>query len=150
MFFLLPALASVASAGAGLAGAAATTAAAAAASGGVGTLAAAAGAGDARGGACGGSSRPRKQQGSGTGVSREELRRELEAAYAKGYEEARRAVMDELKAIEYERGRRSAQSKQKGGEEYADTFNGSYARFDKEESSDIGLKEICESQQERR
>ena len=44
-------------------------------------------------------------------VSREELRRELEAAYAKGYEEARRAVMDELKAIEYERGRRSAQSK---------------------------------------
>ena len=44
-------------------------------------------------------------------MSREELRRELEAAYTKGYEEARRAVMDELKAIEYERGRRSAQSK---------------------------------------
>ena len=105
MFFLLPALASVASAGAGLAGAAAT-------SSGVGTLAAAAGAGYALGTACGGdSSRPREQQGSGTGVSREELRRELEAAYAKGYEEARRAVMDELKAIEYERGRRSAQSK---------------------------------------
>ena len=99
MFFLLPALASVASAGAGLAGAAATTAAAA-------------GAGYALGSACGGGSRrPREQQSSGTGVSREELRRELEAAYAKGYEEARRAVMDELKAIEYERGRRSAQSK---------------------------------------
>ena len=44
-------------------------------------------------------------------MSREELRRELEAAYAKGYEEAQRVVMDELKAIEYERGRRSAQSK---------------------------------------
>ena len=105
MFFLLPALASVASAGAGLAGAAAT-------SSGVGTLAAAAGAGYALGSACGGGSRrPREQQGSGAGVCREELRRELEAAYAKGYEEARRAVMDELKAIEYERGRRSARSK---------------------------------------
>ena len=115
MFFLLPALASVASAGAGLAGAAATTAAAAATSSGVGTLAAAAGAGYALGSACGGGSRrPREQHGSG--LSREELRRELEAAYGKGYEEARRAVMDELKAIEYERGRRSAQSKQKGGE----------------------------------
>ena len=44
-------------------------------------------------------------------MSREELRRELEAAYAKGYEEAKRDVMDELKAIEYERGRRSARSK---------------------------------------
>ena len=44
-------------------------------------------------------------------MSCEELRRELEAAYAKGYEEARWAVMDELKAIEYERGRRSARSK---------------------------------------
>ena len=109
MFFLLPALASVASAGAGLAGAAATTAAAAT-SGGVGTLAAAAGAGYALGSACGGGSRrPREQQSAG--VSREELRRELEAAYTKGYEEARRAVMDELKAIEYERGRRSARSK---------------------------------------
>ena len=110
MFFLLPALASVASTGAGLAGAAATTTAAAATSSGVGTLAAAAGAGYALGSACGGGSRrPREQHGAG--VSREELRRELEAAYAKGYEEARRAVMDELKAIEYERGRRSAQSK---------------------------------------
>ena len=115
MFFLLPAIASVVSTGAGLAGAAATTAAAAATSSGVGTLAAAAGACYALGSACGGGShRPREQQGSG--VSREELRRELEAAYAKGYEEARRAVMDELKAIEYDRGRRSAQSKQKGGE----------------------------------
>ena len=117
MFFLLPALASVASAGAGLAGAAATTAAAAATSSGVGTLAAAAGAGYALGSACGGGShRPREEQGSGIGVSREELRRELEAAYAKGYEEARRAVMDELKAIEYERGRKVAQRQQKGGE----------------------------------
>ena len=117
MFFLLPALASVASAGAGLAGAAATTAAAAATSGGVGTLAAAAGAGYALGSACsGGSSRTRKQQGSGTGVSREELRRELEAAYAKGYEEAQRVVMDELKSLEYERGRKVAQCRQKGGE----------------------------------
>ena len=112
MFFLLPALASVVSTGAGLAGAAATTAAAAATSSGVGTLAAAAGAGYALGSACGGGSpRPRKQQSSSIGVSREELRRELEAAYAKGYEEAERDVMDELKAIEYERGRRSAQSK---------------------------------------
>ena len=110
MFFLLPAIASVVSTGAGLAGAAAITAAAAATSSGVGTLAAAAGACYALGSACGGGShRPREQQGSG--VSREELRRELEAAYAKGYEEARRAVIDELKAIEYERGRRSARSK---------------------------------------
>ena len=112
MFFLLPALASVASAGVGFAGAAATTAAAAATSSGAATLAAAAGAGYALGSACGGGSpRPREQEGSGTDVSREELRRELEAVYAKGYEEARRAVMDELKSIEYERGRRSAQSK---------------------------------------
>ena len=108
MFFLLPALASVVSTGAGLAGAAATTAAAAATSGGVGTLAAAVGAGYALSSACGGGGRrPREQQGAG--VSREELLRELEAAYAKGYEEARRAVMDELKAMEYERGRKSAQ-----------------------------------------
>ena len=112
MFFLLPAIASVVSTGAGLAGAAATTAAAAATSSGVRTLAAAVGAGYALSSACGGGGRrPREQQGSGTGVSREELRRELEAAYAKGYEEARRAVMDELKAIEYVRGRRSARSK---------------------------------------
>ena len=117
MFFLLPAIASVVSAGAGLAGAAATTAAAAATSSGAATLATAVGAGYALGSACGGGSRrPREEQVSGTGVSREELRRELEAAYAKGCEEARRAVMDELKAIEYERGRRSARSKQKGGE----------------------------------
>ena len=110
MFFLLPAIASVVSTGAGLAGAAATTAAAAATSSGVGTLAAAVGAGYALSSACGGGGRrPREQQSAG--VSREELRRELEAAYAKGYEEARRAVMDELKAIEYDRGRRSAQSK---------------------------------------
>ena len=110
MFFLLPAIASVVSTGAGLAGAAETTAAAAATSSGVGTLAAAAGAGYALGSACGGGSRrPREQQSAG--VFRDELRRELEAAYAKGYEEARRAVMDELKAIEYERGRRSARSK---------------------------------------
>ena len=37
------------------------------------------------------------------------VRRELEAAYAKGYEEAQRVVMDELKALEYERGRKVAQ-----------------------------------------
>ena len=110
MFFLLPALASVVSTGAGLAGAAATTAAAAATSSGAATLAAAAGAGYALGSACGGGSRrPREQQSSGTGVSREELRRELEAAYAKGYEEAQRVVMDELKALEYERGSKVAQ-----------------------------------------
>ena len=36
-------------------------------------------------------------------MSREAVRRELEAAYAKGYEEAQRVVMDELKALEYER-----------------------------------------------
>ena len=108
MFFLLPALASVASAGAGLAGAAATTAAAAATSSGAATLAAAAGAGYALGSACGGDSRrPREQHGAG--VSREAVRRELEAAYAKGYEEAQRVVMDELKALEYERGRKVAQ-----------------------------------------
>ena len=110
MFFLLPAIASVVSTGASLAGAAATTAAAAATSGGVGTLAAAVGAGYALSSACGGGGRrPREQQSAG--VSRDELRRELEMAYAKGYDEAQRAVMDELKAIEYERGRRSAQSK---------------------------------------
>ena len=110
MFFLLPAIASVVSTGAGLAGAAATTAAAAATSSGAATLATAVGAGYALGSACGGGSRgPREQEGSGTGVSREELRRELEAAYAKGYEEAQRAVMDELKALEYERGRKVAQ-----------------------------------------
>ena len=115
MFFLLPALASAVSAGAGLAGAAATTVAAAATSGGVGTLAAAVGAGYALSSACGGGSRrPREQQG--TGVSREAVRRELEAAYAKGYEEAQRVVMDELRALEYERGRKVAQRQQKGGE----------------------------------
>ena len=108
MFFLLPAIASVASAGAGLAGAAATTVAAAATSGGVGTLAAAVGAGYALSSACGsGGRRPREQQSAG--LDREALRRELEAAYAKGYEEAQRVVMDELKAIEYERGRKVAQ-----------------------------------------
>ena len=109
MFFLVPAIASVASAGAGLAGAAATTVAAAATSGGVGTLAAAVGAGYALGSSSGGSRRPREQQGAG--FDREAVRRELEAAYAKGYEEAQRVVMDELKAIEYERGRKVAQYK---------------------------------------
>ena len=107
MFFLLPAIASAVSAGAGLAGAAATTVAAAATSGGVGTLAAAVGAGYALSSACGGGRRPREQQGAG--VDREALRRELEAAYAKGYEEAQRDVVSELKALEYERGRKVAQ-----------------------------------------
>ena len=107
MFFLLPAISSAVSAGAGLAGAAATTVAAAATSGGVGTLAAAVGAGYALSSACGGGRRPREQQGSG--VDREALRRELEAAYAKGYEEAQRVVIDELKSLEYERGRKVAQ-----------------------------------------
>ena len=110
MFFLLPALASVASAGAGLAGAAATTVAAAATSSGAGTLAAAVGAGYALG-SRGRGRQPKEQPDSGSDFDREAVRCELEAAYAKGYEEARRAVMDELKAIEYERGRRSAQSK---------------------------------------
>ena len=114
MFFLLPALASVASAGAGLAGAAATTAAAAATSSGAATLAAAAGAGYALGSACGGGSRrPREQQSAG--VSRDELRRELEAAYAQGYDEAKRDVIDELKAMEYERGRRFARRTRRRG-----------------------------------
>ena len=54
MFFLLPAIASVVSTGAGLAGAAATTAAAAVTSSGAATLAAAAGAGYALSSACGG------------------------------------------------------------------------------------------------
>ena len=89
--------------------AAATTAATAAGTAGTLSLAAAVGAGYALGSAAGGEYRPRREQGAG--LSRDELRRELEAAYANGYEEARRAVMDELKAIEYERGRRSAQSK---------------------------------------
>ena len=107
MFFLLPALVSVVSAGAGLAGAAATTAATAAGTAGTLSLAAAVGAGYALGSAAGGEYRPRREQGAG--LSREAVRRELEAAYAKGYEEARRAVMDELKALEYERGRKVAQ-----------------------------------------
>ena len=116
MFFLLPALASVASAGVGFAGAAATTAAAAATSSGAATLAAAAGAGYALCSACGGGSRrPREQLGSGTGASREELRRELEAAYAKGYDEAKRDVMDELMAMEYERGRKTARRTRRRG-----------------------------------
>ena len=115
MFFLLPALASVVSTGAGLSGAAATTAAAAATSSGAGTLAAAVGAGYALG-SRGRGRQPKEQPDSGSEFDREAVRRELEAAYAKGYEEAKRDVMDELKAIEYERGRRSAQSKQKGGE----------------------------------
>ena len=115
MFFLLPALASVVSTGAGFAGAAATTAAAAATSSGAGTLAAAVGAGYALG-SRGRGRQPKEQPDSSSEFDREAVRRELEAAYAKGYDEAKRDVMDELKAIEYERGRRSAQSKQKGGE----------------------------------
>ena len=71
------------------------------------SLAAAVGAGYALGSAAGGESRTRREQGAG--VSREAVRRELEAAYAKGYEEAQRVVMDELKALEYERGRKVAQ-----------------------------------------
>ena len=109
MFFLLPAWASVASAGAGLAGAAATTAAAAATSSGVGTLAAAAGAGYALASSRSRGRRPKEQKE--PSYDRDAVRRELEVAYAKGYEEAKRDVMDELKVIEYERGRRSAQSK---------------------------------------
>ena len=89
--------------------AAATTAATAAGTAGTLSLAAAVGAGYALGSAAGGEYRPRREQGAG--LSREAVRRELEAAYAKGYEEAQRVVMDELKALEYERGRRSAQSK---------------------------------------
>ena len=89
--------------------AAATTAATAAGTARTLSLAAAVGAGYALGSAAGGESRPRREQGAG--LSHEAVRRELEAAYAKGYEEAQRAVMDELKAMEYERGRRSAQSK---------------------------------------
>ena len=87
--------------------AAATTAATAAGTAGTLSLAAAVGAGYALGSAAGGEYRPRREQGAG--LSREAVRRELEAAYAKGYEEAQRVVMDELKAIEYERGRKVAQ-----------------------------------------
>ena len=115
MFFLLPALASVVSTGAGLAGAAATTAAAAATSSGAGTLAAAVGAGYALG-SRGRGRQPKEQPDSSSEFDREAVRSELEAAYAKGYDEAKRDVMDELKVIEYGRGRRAAQSKQKGGE----------------------------------
>ena len=97
--------------------AAATTAATAAGTAGTLSLAAAVGAGYALGSAAGGEYRPRREQGAG--LSREAVRRELEAAYAKGYEEAQRVVMDELKALEYERGRKVAQRQQKGGEEYA-------------------------------
>ena len=115
MFFLLPALASVASAGAGLAGAAAaTTAAAAATSSGVGTLAAAAGAGYALG-SRGLGRQPKERPDSGSEFDREAVRRELEAAYAQGYDEAKRDVMDELKAMEYERGRRSARRTRRRG-----------------------------------
>ena len=113
MFFLLPALASVASAGAGLAGAAATTAAAATSSG-VGTLAAAAGAGYALG-SRGLGRQPKERPDSGSEFDREAVRRELEAAYAQGYDEAKRDVMDELKAMEYERGRRSARRTRRRG-----------------------------------
>ena len=109
MFFLLPAIASAVSAGAGLAGAAATTAAAAATSSGAGTLAAAVGAGYALGSSRGRGRQPKKQPDSGSEFDREAVRRELEAAYAKGYEEAQRVVMDELRALEYERGRKVAQ-----------------------------------------
>ena len=111
MFFLLPALASVASAGAGLAGAAATTAAAAATSGGAGTLAAAGYALGSRGRG----RQPKEQPDSGSEFDREAVRRELEAAYAQGYDEAKRDVMDELKAMEYERGRRSARRTRRRG-----------------------------------
>ena len=107
MFFLLPALASVASAGAGLAGAAAT-------SSGVGTLAAAAGAGYALG-SRGRGRQPKEQPDSGSEFDREAVRRELEAAYANGYDEAKRDVMDELKAIEYERGRKTARRTRRRG-----------------------------------
>ena len=114
MFFLLPALASVASAGAGLAGAAATTAAAAATSSGAATLAAAAGAGYALG-SRGRGRQPKEQPDSSSEFDREAVRRELEAAYANGYDEAKRDVMDELKAIEYERGRKTARRTRRRG-----------------------------------
>ena len=115
MFFLLPALASVVSTGAGLAGAAATTAAAAATSIGAGTLAAAVGAGYALGSSRGRGRQPKKQPDSGSEFDREAVRRELEAAYAQGYDEAKRDVMDELKAIEYERGRKTARRTRRRG-----------------------------------
>ena len=114
MFFLLPAIASVVFTGAGLAGAAATTAAAAATSSGVGTLAAAAGAGYALG-SRGLGRQPKERPDSGSEFDHEAVRRELEAAYAQGYDEAKRDVMDELKAMEYERGRRSARRTRRRG-----------------------------------
>ena len=114
MFFLLPALASVVSTGAGLAGAAATTAAAAATSSGAGTLAAAVGAGYALG-SRGLGRQPKEQPDSGSEFAHEVVRRELEAAYAQGYEEAKRDVMDELKAMEYERGRKTARRTRRRG-----------------------------------
>ena len=93
--------------GTGVTAVATTTAATAASTAGTLSLAAAVGAGYALGSAAGGESRTRREQGAG--VSREAVRRELEAAYAKGYEEAQRVVMDELKSLEYERGRKVAQ-----------------------------------------
>ena len=110
MLPFLPLVAGLFSAvGTGVTAVATTTAATAASTAGTLSLAAAVGAGYALGSAAGGESRPSREQGAG--LSREAVRRELEAAYAKGYEEAQRVVMDELKALEYERGRRSAQSK---------------------------------------
>ena len=93
--------------GTGVTAVATTTAATAASTAGTLSLAAAVGAGYALGSAAGGESRTRREQGAG--VSREAVRRELEAAYAKGYEEAQRVIMDELKTLEYERGRKVAQ-----------------------------------------
>ena len=93
--------------GTGVTAVATTTAATAAGTAGTLSLAAAVGAGYALGSAAGGEYRPRREQGAG--LSREAVRRELEAAYAKGYEEAQRVVMDELKALEYERGHKVAQ-----------------------------------------
>ena len=93
--------------GTGVTAVATTTAATAASTAGTLSLAAGVGAGYALGSAAGGEYRPRREQGAG--LSREAVRRELEAAYAKGYEEAQRVVMDELKALEYERGRKVAQ-----------------------------------------
>ena len=57
----------------------------------------------------------KEQPDSGSDFDREAVRCELEAAYAQGYDEAKRDVMDELKVIEYERGRKTTRRTRRRG-----------------------------------
>ena len=100
--------------GTGVTAVATTTAATAAGTAGTLSLAAAVGAGYALG-SRGLGRQPKERPDSGSEFDREAVRRELEAAYAQGYDEAKRDVMDELKAMEYERGRRSARRTRRRG-----------------------------------